>query len=391
MATKRRRAEVKPKKAKFTVKQRKLMVGDLEKVDYQALVDSTVQQLQSGLHLQRYNRRREFVWAICETQEVAKTALVACILEMVTAFLDIYRSHMEGKRAANMEHEWLRHSEDYLTSEHVQDKEAAPLTVRSERKRMWDSVISAAAVVGPTVDIQDQRLILSTLCCIVYDLMVETVKNYKLHHSDTEAPSNSSAVDDESTDMFQLRESNVSLYRYGGFALHSMLKKRMSQSKTRVPSAQHGQEWQILQYMKIQKERWAELPIQIQQLQNGGLEMITPDLLPFLRQLVEKVASHVNDHMRQEHGSEMIKVAKKQIEEDKELREVFKNGTHLEHDQDAVQTVYAEFCSKVFHSRVNEYIVASEEMELEKAGKAVKVEQCLRDELKTFSALRGRS
>lgn len=36
----------------------------------------------------------------------------------------------------------------------------------------------------------------------------------------------------------------------------------------------------------------------------------------------------------------------------------------------------------------SEYIVASEEMELEKAGKAVKVEQFLRDELKT---VRGRS
>ena len=45
---------------------------------------------------------------------------------------------------------------------------------------------------------------------------------------------------------------------------------------------------------------------------------------------------------------------------------------------------------KVFHARVNEYMVASEEIELEKAGKAVKVEQCLRDELKTFSALKGR-
>ena len=42
---------------------------------------------------------------------------------------------------------------------------------------------------------------------------------------------------------------------------------------------------------------------------------------------------------------------------------------------------------KVFHARVNEYMVASEEIELEKS---VKAEHCLRDELKTFSALKGR-
>ena len=36
----------------------------------------------------------------------------------------------------------------------------------------------------------------------------------------------------------------------------------------------------------------------------------------------------------------------------------------------------------------HEYIVASKDMELEKARKAIKVEQCLRVKLKTFSALR---
>lgn len=41
-----------------------------------------------------------------------------------------------------------------------------------------------------------------------------------------DAPITSSAMDDESVDVFQLRESNVSLYRYEGFALHAMLKKQ---------------------------------------------------------------------------------------------------------------------------------------------------------------------
>ena len=52
------------------------MVGELENVDYEVLVESTVQQLQSGLHLQWYNRRCEFIGAICGTHEAAKKALV---------------------------------------------------------------------------------------------------------------------------------------------------------------------------------------------------------------------------------------------------------------------------------------------------------------------------
>ena len=65
-------------------------------------------------------------------------------------------------------------------------------------------------------------------------------------------------------------------------ALHShpMLKKQQSSKlKSKVPcSAQHSKEWQYLQCLKIKKERWAELPIPIQQLQNGRLDMVTPEL-----------------------------------------------------------------------------------------------------------------
>ena len=38
----KRKGKAKPEKTKFTAKQRRLMVEDLEKVDYQDLVDSAV-------------------------------------------------------------------------------------------------------------------------------------------------------------------------------------------------------------------------------------------------------------------------------------------------------------------------------------------------------------
>ena len=383
----------KPEKTKFTAKQRKIMVGDLEKVDYQNLIDSAVKQLQCGLHLELCPDRREFVRAICEG--TAKEALTACILEMVMAFLDIYKLYMKGKRYANLEQEWMRHIDDYIASEHTEADDTT-LTIKRERKRLWDNLVSAAAC--PMLDNQGKRIILSTLCCIVYDLMVETVKKYKLHINDTEEPTTSSESKkhDEAV-IFKLTESNSSLYRYGGFALHSMLKKWLSnnskfKSRSSLSSVQHmyKQELEFLQHLKIQRKRWTELPIQIQHLQKGGLEMVTPDILPFLRQLVDKVASHVNDNTRQEHGSSMIEVAKKRIKEDEELEQLFIKCTP-EAPSDVVKAVYTEFCMKVFHARVNEYISASEEMELERTGKAVKVEQCLRDQLKTFSALQKRS
>ena len=74
-----------------------------------------------------------------------------------------------------------------------------------------------------------------------------------------------------------------------------------------------------------------------------------------------------------------------------ELHAVFERCTvSTDISKESEKKLFNEFSMKVFHARVNEYMIATEEIELEKAGKAVKVEQCLRDELKTFSALKGR-
>ena len=81
------------------------MAGDLETLDYKDLTEEAIRQLQSGLHLQRYKTRRDFVHAICqETRE----ALVACIMGMVLTFIDLYRACIKGKRFAAFQQEWMR-------------------------------------------------------------------------------------------------------------------------------------------------------------------------------------------------------------------------------------------------------------------------------------------
>ena len=91
----KRKGKAKPVKMKFNARQRRLMVEDLEKADYQDLVDSTIQQLQSGVHLEQYESRRQSVRVICDG--AAKESLVSCILELVLAFLEMYWSHKKGQ------------------------------------------------------------------------------------------------------------------------------------------------------------------------------------------------------------------------------------------------------------------------------------------------------
>jgi hypothetical protein len=86
----------------------------------------------------------------------------------------------------------------------------------------------------------------------------------------------------------------------------------------------------------------------------------------------------------------LIKKVKGELESDNELYKMFEASTPVSVYPECGQRLYNEFCMKIFHARVNECMVASEEIELERAGKAIKVEQHLRDELKTFSALKSR-
>ena len=140
------------------------------------------------------------------------------------------------------------------------------------------------------------------------------------------------------------------------------------QEKPRDTSLQR--ELTFLWHLWITKQREKELPVPILELNQGGLHMVTPELLPFLRQLVEKVASEVNDEALKELG-QLIKTAKSEHESDSELYKTFESCVFLSAYPECGQSMYREFCMKIIHARVNEYMIASEELELEKAGKVM--------------------
>ena len=101
------------------------------------------------------------------------------------------------------------------------------MTDKTERQRLWKRVTAAASVAGSTLDVCEERIIMSTLCYIVYDLVTDKIKTYKLElpsEAGTDTSVGSSVGAGVGLEM-QLSESDISVYRYGGFALHAMLKK----------------------------------------------------------------------------------------------------------------------------------------------------------------------
>ena len=364
----------------FTAKHRKDLVADLGKKDYADVVETAITKMQSGLHLDLFPSRKKFVTIVCN--EKVKPVLTQCIMEMVSQYIETYRRCMTGKKYLMFEQRWFNHIEQYFT-------QSAPVPVSSHSPSvLWNNVVERAKVSAANLPVKDQRIIVSTLAYHIHDIMVDRVKAYK-ESLDASTESSSSDVSTETTKLY---ESKTSLLRYGGFALHSMIKKRTKEAEV-TPHVKS--ELKLLDSLKASQDESDEIPSAIHHLQKGGLHIITPKVVPLLRAVVDKTASLVNEQSCKEHGKEMLRVAEAEFHNESTTTTFFK--LFMQHlpststlTTESKMKLCQEFTLKIFHARINEYFSAAEEVHLEQLGKAVKAEQGLRDTLKAFSSMKSR-
>lgn len=229
---------------------------------------------------------------------------------------------------------------------------------------------------------------ISIIAYHVHDLMTEKVKEFKKELSQSMSES-AEQLSQSSSSSHKFTESKINLLRYGGFALHSMLLKRV-RGVTEINKVDIEKEVELLLSIRVTEKEWDELPPAIQYLQQGGLDIISPRMLPFLRYVVEKTTSLVNDERARQYGRDMIGLAQREINADATAMSLFNEETPTTFTIDCKTRVCTELTCKIFHARVNEYMSATQEVQLEKEGKVVKAEQSLRDSLKTLSALKSR-
>ena len=237
----------------------------------------------------------------------------------------------------------------------------------------------------------EQKIVLATLAFHIHDLMVDQVKEYK-RSIDTTA---SDKVRSDDTPVATFYESSTSLLRYGGFALPAMIKKRKKEVST--VKSHLKSECQLLESMKAKEDEHEQIPSAIHHLQQGGLTIVSPKMLPLLREVLRKTASLVNETSCKEYGKNMLQVAKTEFTSEATTTAFFKLFTEClpstrtsTLSTECHKKLCNEFTLKIFHARINEHFSASEEIELEQSGKVVKAEQGLRDSLKSFSSLKSR-
>ena len=361
------------------------MVSELEKKRKESsddIFEEIIAKLQAGIDLKCHESRKRFVDYLC-SESHARKALAKSVDMMVKNYYRLLKQYSKGKRFAQFEQEWLIHIEDYFTD--CTDTHAVQEPDTDSCYTAWKCVVDKYDC---AFSIDEQRIVVSTIAYIVYDIMTGKIKDYKSSLSCT-------STDDISPTpqgvAVPLVESNVSLYRYGGFALHSLIQKY--QDTAVDGSAASADLMPILKQLKIKHDEVGLMPYGIQQLNQGGLVIMSPSMLLYLRKAIEKVSSLVNEEKCHEYGHSMIAVARAKIENDSELHSTFTrciNNIGIDSSLTVVSKVYNELTRKIFHARVNEYMTASVEIELERSGKAVKAEQSLRDQLKTYSGIKTR-
>lgn len=124
------RALMKKTKSKvlFNFKKWRVLVQNLEEIDYSNVVEAAIEQLQSGLHLELSEPRSHFVRTICDHEKPVRKKVVACIMSMILTFIDLYTTCMIGKRYASFQRSGWKTS---LVREEVpepQENVAAPCT-----------------------------------------------------------------------------------------------------------------------------------------------------------------------------------------------------------------------------------------------------------------------
>ena len=291
------------------------MIFEFQSKEHESLGDileEVTEKLQTDIFVELNESRKKFVNALCE--ERSKDVLGKRVEVMVNNYIILLKQNSKGKRFGQFEQAWLKHIEDYFT-------EPTVTPTASETSRCytaWKTVMEECS--DCACDVGEQRIIVSTLAYIVYDIMTSRVKEYKSNMPAPQLDIDEAVASNNSSDqpVVPLVESNVSLYRYGGFALHSLLQKykerRDPHSQTIVT---------VLKGMIIKHEELNMLPLGVQLLNQGGLVIMSPLLLPYLRALIQKVSSLVNEEQCREYGQYMIDVARLAIEDDSNINSTF--------------------------------------------------------------------
>jgi hypothetical protein len=365
-------------KTKLPAKKRKELVEEIRNEEYNDVTEDAIERLWAGLQFEHYEKRQLFFQLF--SNEPHLSLLHNCARVMQSFYKKLLKKFCVGKHYLEMQQAWFMSISLYFdtTDDTIFQVNGIDQEDKLKLQKVWADVMITAKELKCDLADEDQRIIVSTLAYIVYDMMTMKVKDKK-----------EITLKNSQAEQFTVHENLEMLYRYAGAALHSMIEKRKKLSSP-------NEELKILYALKIKKEDCTSIPSQIDSLNNGGLVVISPRMIPFINELMVEINKLINDAKLQLHGKQMISKASEELKaNDDKLKDSFKicltEISAENYDESALNVLETEIVNKIFHARVKEFLEARKEINLEKSGKITDAEQSLRDTLKTYSVITSRS
>ena len=192
-------------------------------------------------------------------------------------------------------------------------------------------------------------------------------------------------------------ESNDTLYRYCGAALHRMIKLRKETlagkkgrgelSSQRKPIME--KELTILQEL-LMKDK-SDITSSLKNLDEGNLIFPRAELIPFLRSVDNEVREFATDSNLRKYPSKFLTMCQNTVLNNENLEldfrllvaslVTFKSDSDLE----IVDGLFQALVSKLANTRINEFMNARIERELKDQGKVVDADEMLRPRLKAYA------
>jgi hypothetical protein len=369
-------------KNKLPAKQRKLLVKDIQQEGHVDVAKEALEVLSVDEQFSYYPQQLTFITSM-------KEYLHNLAVVMIETYKDLLDMFCKGKKFLQLQNSWFLHVNIYfdmsLTIDGISRERA------KELHEAWDIVLKKAEECSCNIPVDDQRIILVSLSRIVGDLMTVKIKEKKKE----EEPLVQNTTNLQESEYFN--ESTISLFRYSGFALHSMMVNRNRKPATSSKSTENDIEIKILEAMSCKLHELASIPSQIKELDSKNFHIISPKMIPFVQQLVHEVMLNINDQKLQVQGHRLIEVAKAELTKNNELVQSFQTCIYdvqkdcsSSFDESHLETIRKEFTNKITNARINEYFNAKKELDLEIKKKVVDADQSLRDKLKTLSTLKSR-
>lgn len=194
-------------------------------------------------------------------------------------------------------------------------------------------------------------------------------------------------------------ESDDTLFRYCGAALHRMIKLRketLQQKKGRgkVSSERRPvmeKEMDVLNTL-VMKDK-SSLSSSLKNLDEGNLIFPRIELLPFLKEVDKNVREFTSDANLAKYPSRFINMCQTSVINNESLEMDFKllvaSITTMEGDRviddEVVCGLFRALVSKLANTRINEFLNAKVERDLKASGKVVDADEMLRPKLKSYS------